>query len=235
MFLRKSSVVLLILAFAFAAFACSKKEPVEPKTFGISGFTNPEDLARGYLKAIEDKDMEGLKSLVITNEDINSMHIKKANKQHWMGYFSHVKRLFLSKNKDVLGRKLTFLSFRSGTEFKLSPDISIFRGAQILAEQDDGKRITLEINFLVRIKGVWKVLFLRYLHPKSNVGQGPQVAAPNVKPKMKVPGEKNKVEIKVKKVEGPPGSVPQAQPEESAEQQNEAAESLEELKKLFGQ
>lgn len=222
-------VLLLLLSLMMVPVSgcnCEKEMPA-PAAQTVSGFTNPEDLARVYLKAIEDKDMEALKTLFVAQEDLHRMNLKKATKQHWMGYFTHNKRLFLNKNKDLLGRRLTFLSFRPGTEYKVNPDISIYRAAQILAEQADNKRVTLELNFIIRLKGTWKILFLRYLNPKANLGQGPKLQKGDVKPKMKIPGPEPKMEIKVKKVE--------PQPDGQAPPPGDAEDSLEELKKLFGE
>lgn len=225
---------ILLVTIAVVPGCTCQPEQTEDTQKPYSGFTNPEDLARVYLKAVEDKDMDALKTLIINPKDLKLMGLKRASDQHWMGYFSHNKRLFLTKNKDILGRKLRFLSFRSGTELKVNQDVSIFRGAQILAEQEDKKRVTLEINFLLRIKGFWKVLFLRYLHPRANVGQGPSLGpeATGKEPAMKVPGPKPKMELKVKKLDQEPAGQP---PAADKPLEQETKESLDELKKLFEQ
>lgn len=224
--------MLLILIFLVPGCNCQEEKVLKVEDY--EGFTNPEELARAYLRAVQEKDIEALKSLIINPTDLKLLGLKRASNQHWMGYFSHNKRLFLTKNKDILGRKLRFLSFRSGTEMKVNQDVSVFRGAQILAEQEDQKRVTLEINFLLRVKGYWKVLFLRYLHPRANVGQGPSLGplGNGKEPAMKVPGPKPKMEMKVKKL-GPAKTEQPPAGDKGLEQ--ETKENLDELKKLFDQ
>lgn len=224
--------MLLILFFLIPGCNCQEEKALKVEDY--EGFTNPEELARAYLRAVQEKDIEALKSLIINPTDLKLLGLKRASNQHWMGYFSHNKRLFLTKNKDILGRKLRFLSFRSGTEMKVNQDVSVFRGAQILAEQEDQKRVTLEINFLLRVKGYWKVLFLRYLHPRANVGQGPSLGplGNGKEPAMKVPGPKPKMEMKVKKL-GPAKTEQPPAGDKGLEQ--ETKENLDELKKLFDQ
>lgn len=221
------ALILTVIAIAIPGCNCGQQQAQDTEPV-FTGFTNPEDLGRVYLKAIQDKDIETLKTLFINPADLKALKFKKAADQHWETYFTHNKRLFLNKNKNLLGTQLTFLSFRSGTEVKLNPDISVFRGAQVLAEQADKKRVTLEINFLVRTKGYWKILLLRYLHPSANIGQGPSPKKPKTpgqKPSMNIPGPKPKMEIKVKKVEKEPAAA------EGSKDKSE--ESLDELKKLF--
>jgi hypothetical protein len=233
--MKKIVVAICCIVLAGAVFsACGRHKGDAPKKLG---FTNPEDLARQYLQVISTKNVDGLKDLVITPQDLNGLKARNATKQHWQGYFAATKRLFLTKNKDLLGHDLTFLSFRSGEEIKVGPDVSVFRGAQILAEFPDKRRVRLELNFVLRAKGVWKVLFLRYLNPKANIGQGPKLAQPRPgpvsEPKMKVPGPKPKMSIKVKKVEKD-GEQAEA-PADSEAPVGDAEQSLDELNKLFGE
>ena len=227
-------MILLLVPMAIGAGCTCDQTDRQPHK-GFTGFTNPEDLSRVYLKSIEDKDIEALKTLFLTPSDLKNLSINKASKQHWMGYFSHNKRLFLNKNKDLLGKKLTFLSFRPGTEFKLKPGVSIFRGGQIIAEQPDKKRVTLELEFIIRINSSWKLLFLRYLNPKANVGQGPTVYKDGEKPAMAIPGPKPDMEIKVKMIDTPPQGEQPPATDAPAPAQDDSEQSLEELKKLFGQ
>ena len=203
-------VSLLVCATLFVGCDCLPIPGHQPE---ITGFDSPDELAKEYLKVIETKDIEGLKKLIVSPEDLEAVNMKQMTKQHWTGYFTAIKRLFLSKNKDVLGHKLNFLSFRRGTEFKLNPDTSIFRGNYVSAEQPDGKRVSLEINMIVRTFGKYKILFLRYLHADANIGTGPQLEG-GPQPDAQA-GEQ------------PPAAKP-AEP--AGDQQN-----LEELKKLFGE
>lgn len=193
------------------------------------GFNNPEDLVRVYLKAVKEKDIELLKTVLIEESDLKLLKLKNVSKQHIMTYNTHNKRLFLNTNKDLLGKPLTFKTFRPGTELRVNQDVSIYRGAQILAElkvepEQPGKRVALEIPLMVKIKGYWKILFLRYPHPKANIGQGPKVEAAKTDkdPAVKLPATLPKMELKVKKVED--GKDEKPAPED---------EALKDLEKLF--
>ena len=227
------AIFLLTAASLLTGCSCesAQKENAVPV---FTGFSSSEDLARFYLKTISEKDMEGLKSLFINQSDIKLLGLKKVNKQHVMSAFTHNKRLFLSKNKELLGTNLKFLSFRPGVEIKVNPDVSVFRGAQILAEKADGQRVALEINFLIRTKNYWKVLLLRYIRPQANVGQGPSVTNndENKTPSMKVPGDPPKMEIKVTKP-APKSGKPDGKTE--TPESNSGAESIGDLEKLFTQ
>ncbi len=226
--------LLLLLSVYFNSGCSCESHQMENSVPLFTGFTNPEDLARFYLKTVSEKDMEALSSLFLNESDFKLLNLKKVNKQHIMSAFTHNKRLFLNKNKELLGSKLDFLSFRVGTEIKINPDASIFRGARILAEKSDGQRVSLEINFLIKVKGYWKVLLLRYLRPGANAGQGPSVTTKpgNKSPSMKVPGELPKMEIKVTKIEGDK-ETKEGKGEESKD--DDQGETITDLEKLFTQ
>lgn len=236
--MRRTVFILSILLCACLVLAACGKKKDQPAQEKFTGFSNPEDLAKGYLKAIEDKDVEALRQLVISYDDLAAMKLgkaKKISKQHWMAYFSSVKRQFLTKNKDILGRKMSFVRFTPGMEMKLKPELSVFRGAQILAELPDKKLVKVEMNFLVQTKGLWKIVFLKYISPKGVAAkaqnQGMQQKGQK-EPNMQVPTDKPKIDITVKKAE-PKAEEGQEAPEQQG--QPDPNESLEELKKLFGQ
>ena len=206
--MKRTIVFALCIMLAVAVFGCSKKtqEPAEPEKIAMetttaspSEFSSGEDLVRAYIKLIENKDVEGLKNLALTVDELpGAAQSSRGPMERWMEYFSHMKRLFLTNNQDLLGHKLNFLSFQPGKEIKVGPKATVFRGSKVLVETENKKRVALEINFIVRRDNKWKLLFLKYFDPNASAedDSGPKEGAA-----MDVSGTKTQFQIKVKKAD----------------------------------
>lgn len=199
---------ILWAALAVFAMACGQKAE-EPTT----GPDSPEELAQKYLDAIASQDEAAINDLLLSAGDMRKFN-KRMNKQGVDTYRQFVVRDFKTRNRDYLGQQLKFVAFRLGQEVMAKDKFALHRGSTIIAELSDGSKVNLELNFVSRIGGKWKLFSLRYL--KDAKGANPGI--PDVLPGAKFgPEQKNKVQLKIKKAgENGEGEAPEAAPEDAA-------------------
>lgn len=198
---------LLLALIASAAAGCSRPA-TEP-----TGPDSPEQLAEQYLQAVSNDDAEALKSLLLTGDDFKRF-AKRMNKQGADMYQQFVVRDFQTRNRDYTGKPLKFIAFRLGQEVMSKEKYALYRGSTIIAELPGGEKITLELNFVSKIGSKWKIFSLRYMKDMKGGPGAPGI--PDVLPGAKFgPEQKNKVKLKIKKVEDgeAPGEEAPASPD----------------------
>ncbi|MCZ7586627.1 MAG: hypothetical protein M5R36_26655 [Deltaproteobacteria bacterium] len=194
--MKRGAIILLVLAVAFAAASCQGCRP--PAAEDESGFDSPEELAKVYLESISKKDYDLFQSLLLGKDDLRPF-AKHMNKQGVTVYHQFVLRDFKAKNRDYLGKPLTFVAFRLGREIWTTDKYGLHRASTVIAELSDGTKANLEINFVSRIGQKWKIFSLRYL--KDLKGANPGQSVPETLPGAKFGPPANKVQMKIKKIE----------------------------------
>jgi hypothetical protein len=157
-------LVLLALAGVVGCSSCSRKPAAAQHVSALKGgFASVDALVAGYQQALEQKDAELLKKLLLAPEDLGKIR-PNAEHQLWQWYFMTAKQAFLDHNKDLLGQKLELVGYQLGPLFsKPESKIHIYRGTIVRFKLPGGKIVNSEINFLMEAAGTWKILGLKYL------------------------------------------------------------------------
>ncbi|NLH48233.1 MAG: hypothetical protein GX444_06475 [Myxococcales bacterium] len=210
--------ILWLLAALAGCSSCGGKESKPVAAGFVTGFTSMDDLVKTYLEAIEKKDPNLLKDLMLSPDDLAALQSGKG-RQYWQGYFQVGKRAFMEKNKAFMGQKLEMTRYTPGREIASKEAVKVYRGTMVYFKMpDNDKEFTSEINFIIETQGKFKVLGFKYLSDElKRRGVFKDLGIYDGEAKFKgVDGVKD-VAIKVKKVNKNGGEKPGEEPAEGQE------------------